>query len=509
MGRLEGLPEPFERRDLRGLALRPQPLLDVGEAEPGALLGAGDRAREVSVTAAPVAHRAGPHARDPRDVRRGHLYLLSHLSLASLGLIRLTRHCPQLTTIRSTRSRSSQGWLLISAQDGCLSSHSCCTVSHGRRNWRSRATPCWSSQDGVSDGLRGDEVRRGERKLARHDRPYRPRAGGHPLRRRGHLSRLPRGEGPSRSVAGRAPPRTEREAGHVPAGGAERGPRRDRDATARPWRRPSTAPWRKRSKRASACTPGRSPGSGRQWTSTWRARPATRTRISPGPRPRCRCGTTGWLREDHRSSGGRLWEMYAYGRQVRVPGRLSPGDPPPALRDLRSPAADPGAPGGTGAGELGGPEASRARAAQEAIAAYSAAFGVPSPWPRPWSKPFRPSRVARADAGSVSMVRVVQVGLADGEHHLVFEGTPAEAKRKYDADGAGQVRRAVTRGTPQPGGGCAQCKLRTACEALPPLPGILGITDPGSPAAHLVGHQRPVLRQVPGAGPPLRAAPSP
>ena len=29
------------------------------------------------------------------------------------------------------------------------------------------------------------------------------------------------------------------------------------------------------------------------------------------------------------------------------------------------------------------------------------------------------------------------------------------------------------------------------------------------PAAYLVGHQRPVLRQVPGAGPPLRAAPSP
>jgi hypothetical protein len=59
------------------------------------------------------------------------------------------------------------------------------------------------------------------------------------------------------------------------------------------------------------------------------------------------------------------------------------------------------------------------------------------------------------DAQPVGIVRVVQVGLADGEHHLVFEGAPAVAKRKYDDDGAGQVRRAVTRGTPQPGGGCA------------------------------------------------------
>ena len=81
----------------------------------------------------------------------------------------------------------------------------------------------------------------------------------------------------------------------------------------------------------------------------------------------------------------------------------------------------------------------------------------------------------------VSRVRVVQVGLADGEHHVVFKGTQDEAKRKYDTDAAGQVRRAVTRGVPQPGGGCAQCKLRTACEALVPLPGILGITDPGAP----------------------------
>ena len=186
-----------------------------------------------------------------------------------------------------------------------------------------------------------------------------------------------------------------------------------------------------------------------------------------------------WVaREDHRSSGNRLWEMYAYGRRYESPdgsvreirllhyGVFDPSRP--AQQDQQDPDSwgDRGQPG---------------RACQEAIAAYSAAFGVPSPWPRPWSMPFRPSRVALVDVQSVGIVRVVQVGLADGEHHLVFEGTPAAAKRKYDDDGAGQVRRAVTRGTPQPGGGCAQCKLRTACDALRPLPGILGVTDPEAP----------------------------
>jgi hypothetical protein len=186
-----------------------------------------------------------------------------------------------------------------------------------------------------------------------------------------------------------------------------------------------------------------------------------------------------WVaREDRRSSGGRLWEMYAYGRRYEYPdgsvreirllhyGIFDPSRP--AQQDQQDP-------------EGWGDRRQPGRAGQEAIAAYSAAFGVPSPWPKPWSKPFRPSRVARVDVQSVGMVRVVQVGLADGEHHLVFEGTPGEAKRKYDDDGASQVRRAVTRGTPQPGGGCAQCKLRTSCEALPPLPGILGITDPEAP----------------------------
>ena len=184
--------------------------------------------------------------------------------------------------------------------------------------------------------------------------------------------------------------------------------------------------------------------------------------------------------EDRRASGGRLWEMYAYGRRYE-----SPDGSVREIRILHYGIFDPRQPAGDRQDAQGQDSQEdhklAGRAAQEALAAYSAAFGVAAPWPRRWSEPFQPSRVLRAPAGPIRLVRVVQVGLADGEHHVVFEGIPAKAKREYEGNGAGQVRRAVTRGVPQPGGGCAQCKLRTACEALEPLPGILGITDPGAP----------------------------
>lgn len=187
-----------------------------------------------------------------------------------------------------------------------------------------------------------------------------------------------------------------------------------------------------------------------------------------------------WVaREDHRSSGGSLWEMYAYGRRYE-----SPDSSTREIRLLHYGTFNPLQPieERQEQGHESWVDRKRAEhAGQEAIAAYSAAFGVLCAWPRPWAKPFRPSQVAHSGAGSADLVRVVQVGLADGIHHVVFEGTPDDAKRKYDVEGADQVRRAVNRGTPQPSGDCAQCKLRTACATLPPLPGILGITDAEAP----------------------------
>jgi hypothetical protein len=68
-----------------------------------------------------------------------------------------------------------------------------------------------------------------------------------------------------------------------------------------------------------------------------------------------------WVaREDHRSSGGRLWEMYAYGRRYE-----SPDGSVREIRLLHYGTFEPLQPiqerQETGAGELGGPEASRAR----------------------------------------------------------------------------------------------------------------------------------------------------
>lgn len=113
-----------------------------------------------------------------------------------------------------------------------------------------------------------------------------------------------------------------------------------------------------------------------------------------------------------------------------------------------------------------------------AIAAYSAAFGVPAAWPDSWDEPFRllPSGAVR-----VGHIRVVEVGLTDGSHAVLFEGTPEEAEAWY-AEHARDRLRAVGRGGPQiPGSDCVDCKLFTACDALRRIPGLLGVTAPRAP----------------------------
>ena len=147
-----------------------------------------------------------------------------------------------------------------------------------------------------------------------------------------------------------------------------------------------------------------------------------RDQVQPGDRATVLVRDYWVAREDHRESGGRLWEMYAYGRRYE-----SPDGSVREIRLLHYGTFDPS----QSAEERQGAQGQNAmedrklagRAAQEAMAAYSAAFGVAAPWPRRWSEPFQPSRVSRPPAMPVSRVRVVQVGLADGEHHVVFKGS--------------------------------------------------------------------------------------
>jgi hypothetical protein len=157
-----------------------------------------------------------------------------------------------------------------------------------------------------------------------------------------------------------------------------------------------------------------------------------------------------------RTSTEMTWEMYAWGRRYE-----SPDQTVRELRLIRFGEAD----------DLRAP-------ANVAIAAYSAAFGVPAPWPERWSEPFQP---VAASGAQVQWIRVLEIGLKDGSHAVLFEGTPEQAEALYATHSRALVREVAVGGAPEPGAGCADCKLVTTCDALLRIPGILGITGPTAP----------------------------
>lgn len=158
-----------------------------------------------------------------------------------------------------------------------------------------------------------------------------------------------------------------------------------------------------------------------------------------------------------RTSTQKSWEMYAWGRRYESPDG--------AVRELRL----------IGFGEA---EDHHRAPANVAIAAYSAAFGVPASWPERWSEPFSPTAVG---SSQIQRVRVMFIGLKDGSHAVLFDGTPDEAEALYATHSRALVRLISLGGPAEPGAGCAGCKLVTACNALTRIPGILGLTDPAAP----------------------------
>jgi hypothetical protein len=183
-----------------------------------------------------------------------------------------------------------------------------------------------------------------------------------------------------------------------------------------------------------------------------------------------------------RTAGEKTWELWAWGRRYASQDGT--------IRECRllryrtarerhvsggTPAEDPAAASGAGTEE----ERKRDRS-RTAIAAYATAFGVPAPRPSrwEWGEPFRPLPGGQPD---VQWVRVVEVGLDGGEPHVVWVGAPAEAKALFDRDALDLVREIRSGGRQRPGRDCADCKLLTACDALPRIPGILGITAPDAP----------------------------
>ncbi|MFF0456783.1 PD-(D/E)XK nuclease family protein [Nocardia africana] len=158
-----------------------------------------------------------------------------------------------------------------------------------------------------------------------------------------------------------------------------------------------------------------------------------------------------------RDSPNALWEMWAWGRRYES---VATG-----LRELRLLRMGSVA-GRAGENDLGA----------TAMAAYVVAFGAVGKWPRPWSKPFEPEL-----CDEVEHVRVVEVGMLDGSVRILFDGTPEESRHLYFQHGRGVVAELARRDDPQPGRACGECKVMDRCDALPRIPGLLGVDARSAP----------------------------
>ena len=120
--------------------------------------------------------------------------------------------------------------------------------------------------------------------------------------------------------------------------------------------------------------------------------------------------------------------------------------------------------------------------AEVAIAAHTAAIGAPTPWPAPreWKRPLEPSGPPPAP-GQIRRVRIVEIGLSDGSHAVLFDGDPDAAKAAYDRQARGLLTQAVAGGPPVPGASCADCKALAFCPEPVHVPGLLGIAAAPAP----------------------------
>ncbi|MEU6644578.1 PD-(D/E)XK nuclease family protein [Saccharomonospora sp. NPDC046836] len=96
----------------------------------------------------------------------------------------------------------------------------------------------------------------------------------------------------------------------------------------------------------------------------------------------------------------------------------------------------------------------------------------------PWQVPFVVSRTAPA----VRRVRIVEVGLYDGTHHVVLDEPTATVRDLYSQHARGPLSESLDGSDLLPGYDCVRCHLRSTCPALPQHAGLLGVHDPTAPA---------------------------
>ncbi len=80
---------------------------------------------------------------------------------------------------------------------------------------------------------------------------------------------------------------------------------------------------------------------------------------------------------------------------------------------------------------------------------------------------------------AVTRVRVVEIGAGDGSLNVLFDGTPDQATSEYDAHARGIAGGLGELTDIRPGFGCSSCKIAGVCDALVPMPRMLGQASKG------------------------------
>lgn len=80
----------------------------------------------------------------------------------------------------------------------------------------------------------------------------------------------------------------------------------------------------------------------------------------------------------------------------------------------------------------------------------------------------------------VERIRIVEIGLLDGSHRVLFDGTGPAAHAAYTSDTEARLWRTASGGEYLPGDDCGTCPLLGRCPAVTSVPGLLGVAEPGA-----------------------------
>ena len=86
---------------------------------------------------------------------------------------------------------------------------------------------------------------------------------------------------------------------------------------------------------------------------------------------------------------------------------------------------------------------------------------------------------ATSGDSEMTRIRVVEVGLTEGDYKVVFDDDPEAAKRYYASNHRATLGAAIDQDGYSPGRNCADCKIAGICPAQVSLDGSLGQSSPG------------------------------